>query len=1111
MSNFTFLKQNWTALSEDPTEAEKNIYRAPMYTAMLCRKSLEDWIRWVYEHDSDLELPYDTSLSSLLHDEKFKALVKDKFQYLNLIRKLGNTAVHTKARIQENEALYVVKLLYGFTSWVVRVYSQKKPEIPVFDESLIPRETGKDKTKEELKNLELKFHEQQTELKKVQEELEKFKAAKESYLPLSEPIPSDITESETRNIYIDVLLREAGWDPYGKNVREYPVKSCMPQTDGTLGDGIADYVLWGDNGKPLAVVEAKRTKKDKEAGREQARLYANGLERDFGQRPIVFYSNGYETGLWDDKNYPPRSVFGFYTKEELELLIQRRTSKKSLANETINLAITERPYQQEAIRRVAEALERKQRDTLLIMATGTGKTRVAASIVDFLSKANWVKRVLFLADRIPLVEQAKKSFNTCLPNLPGINLVEEKEDDSSRIVFSTYQTLINLIDGEMDGDNRFYGVGHFDLIIFDEIHRSVYNRYKAIFKYFDGIRIGLTATPKTETSKDTYELFGMEANNPTFAYELDEAVRDGFLVPPVGISVPTKFHREGIKYSELSEEEKEEYEEKFSDPITEELFVKEIESSALNDWLFNTNTVDQILSHIIRKGIKVEGGDKLAKTMIFARSHSHAKFIEERFNEQFKQYKGEFLRVIDYQEEQRKSLLELFKDNKRFPQIAVSVDMLDTGIDVPEVCNLVFYKPVKSLTKFWQMVGRGTRLSKNLFGHGLDKKEFLIFDFCENFEFFEVNPKGIKTNTIKSVGQRLFELRLRLMIVLSKEENSVLKDYSEQILNRLIGQTQALDLQSFIVRQHLQTVERYRDPSAWIDLSDLDIKEIFDHIAPIVLEADTDELAKRFDLLLLDIQLKTKTGEKAIDELTKRVRLTASKLGKKGSIPKVAEKMDIIRKAQEENFWKDAEIPIIEKIRIELRSLIQFLDSDSTNIVTTHFEDEIGEGTIKDLSFHLNDLDAYKRKVERYLKENNNHTTIYKIRNNLQITETDIKELERMLFDQGSLGTKEQFVEAYGEQPLGRFIRSIVGLEAKVAKELFGKILGNQTLNARQIKFMDTIINYLSVKGVIEPAMLFEPPFTDVSSNGISDVFDDSTTDKIISMLEEINQKADAA
>ena len=754
-------------------------------------------------------------------------------------------------------------------------------------------------------------------------------AAKENYLPLSEPIPSDITESETRNIYIDVLLREAGWDPYGKNVREYPIKSCMPQTDGTLGDGITDYVLWGDNGKPLAVVEAKRTKKDKEAGREQARLYANGLERDFGQRPIVFYSNGYETGLWDDKNYPPRSVFGFYTKDELELLIQRRTSKKSLANETINLAITERPYQQEAIRRVAEALERKQRDALLIMATGTGKTRVAASIVDFLSKANWVKRVLFLADRIPLVEQAKKSFNTCLPNLPGINLVE--------------------------------------------------------------------------------------------------------------------------------------------------------------------------------------GGDKLAKTIIFARSHSHAKFIEDRFNDQFKQYKGEFLRVIDYQEEQRKSLLELFKDNKRFPQIAVSVDMLDTGIDVPEVCNLVFYKPVKSLTKFWQMVGRGTRLSKNLFGHGLDKKEFLIFDFCENFEFFEVNPKGIKTNTIKSVSQRLFELRLRLMVVLSKEEDSVLKDYSEQILNRLIGQTQALDLQSFIVRQHLQTVEKYREPSAWIDLSDLDIKEIFDHIAPIVLEVDTDELAKRFDLILLDIQLKTKTGEKAIEELTKRVRLTASKLSKKGSIPKVAEKMDIIRKAQEENFWKGAEIPIIEKIRIELRSLIQFLDSDSTNIVTTHFEDEIGEGTIKDLSFNLNDLDAYKRKVERYLKENNNHTTIYKIRNNLQITETDIKELERMLFDQGSLGTKEQFVEAYGEQPLGRFIRSIVGLEAKVAKELFGKILGNQNLNARQIKFMDTIINYLNVKGVIDPALFFEPPFTDISSNGISDVFDDSTTDKIISLLDEINKKAEAA
>ena len=588
-------------------------------------------------------------------------------------------------------------------------------------------------------------------------------------------------------------------------------------------------------------------------------------------------------------------------------------------------------------------------------------------------------------------------------------------------------------------------------------------------------------------------------------------MRDGFLVPPVAISVPTKFHREGIKYSELSEEEKAEYEEKFSDPITEELVKQEIESDALNDWLFNANTVDQILSHIMQNGIKVEGGDKLAKTMIFARSHSHAKFIEERFNKQFKQYRGEFLRVIDYQEEQRKSLLESFKDNERFPQIAVSVDMLDTGIDVPEVSNLVFYKPVKSLTKFWQMVGRGTRLCKNLLGIGLHKKEFLIFDFCENFEFFAVNPKGIKTNTAKSLSQRLFELRLRLAVVLSKEENPELKGYSEQILTRLVEQTQALDLQSFIVRQNLQVVEKYRDMQAWNDLSDLDIKEIFDHIAPIVPEKDTDEKAKRFDTILFDLQLRTQIGGKSIDDLVKRVKSVAGQLSKKGNLPKVAEKMDIIREIQEDSFWKNAGIPSLEKIRIELRDLAKFLDTESTPIIYTNFEDEIGDGTIKDLSFNLNDLDTYKRKVERYLKENNNHTTIYKIRNNLQITQTDIKELERMLFDQGSLGSKKQFVEAYGEQPLGKFIRSIVGLDAKVAKELFGKILVNQTLNARQIKFMDTIINYLNVKGIIDPAMLFEPPFTDISSNGISDVFDDATADKIISLIEEINKKADAA
>lgn len=879
-SNFSFIPSHWANIAQTPTEAEQHVYGAPLYAAMLCRKSLEEWVRWMYEHDSDLTLPYDTSLSSLIHEQCFKNVVAPmQFNHINLIRKLGNTAVHTNAKIKPQEALYALQLLHGFIGWITMVYGEEKPLTKPFDESLIPKEAGKDKTKEELQKLEKSFHDQQSELKKLQAELASIKALKEQNIAFIPP-PIDPTEDLTRKIYIDTLLREAGWDPFGVNVPEYPVKNCMPQASGSNGDGKVDYVLWGDDGKPVAVVEAKRTSRDPRVGQHQAKCYADCLQKEFGQRPVIFYSNGFQTWMWDDLNYAPREVFGFYSKDELQTLIQRRIFKKELATQTINNTITDRYYQHEAIRKVSEALEKNHREGLLVMATGTGKTRVSAALIDFLSKANWVKRVLFLADRNALLHQAKTNLNDYLPHLPSVDLTREKEDESCRIVFSTYQTMINMIDGEADGDNRFYGVGHFDLIIFDEIHRSVYNRYKAIFKYFDGIRIGLTATPKSEADRDTYALFNMEPNNPTYAYELDQAVKDKYLVPPKAMSVPIKFQRSGIKYAELGEEEKLKYEEQFTDPITGN-FPDEIDAAALNTWLFNNDTVDKVLGHLMQHGIKVEGGDKLAKTMIFARSHKHAKFIEERFNKQYPQYKGEFLKVIDYHEEYKYDLLNKFKVKNKMPQIAVSVDMLDTGIDVPEVCNLVFFKPIRSSAKFWQMIGRGTRLCKDLFAYGEDKKEFIIFDFCENFEFFNNKPKGFEGSSGKSISQRLFEIRLRLSFVLQNSEESELKTYGLELMEGLILQTQSLNTESFIVRQHWKTVEKYKDPNAWNALSDLDVKELFDHIAPLMSETDQDEMAKRFDVLMLDIQLAILNGEKKQAGLIQKVVNTAGNFPKK--------------------------------------------------------------------------------------------------------------------------------------------------------------------------------------------------------------------------------------
>jgi type I restriction enzyme R subunit len=885
----------------------------------------------------------------------------------------------------------------------------------------------------------------------------------------------------------------------------------MPQDQDNNGIGKVDYVLWGDDGLPLAVVEAKRTTRDARVGSHQAKLYADCLHLAFGQRPVIFYTNGFETWIWDDTHYPPRAVFGFYTKDELQTLVNRRSARLPLSAAPINNDIADRYYQQEAIRAVGEVLEKNHREALLVMATGTGKTRVSAAIIDLLSKAGWIKRVLFLADRNALIHQAKVNLNDYLPNLPAVDLTKEKEDESSRIVFSTYQTIINMIDGEAEGDKRTYSVGHFDLIIFDEIHRSVYNKYKYIFRYFDGLRLGLTATPKAEADRDTYALFEMEPHVPTYAYELGQAVDDGFLVPPKATSVPVKFHRQGIRYADLSPEEKTAYEEQFADPVTGQ-FPEEIDAAALNKWLFNTDTVDKVIGYLMEHGIKVEGGDKLGKTILFARSHDHAKFIEDRFNKQYPQYRGEFLRVIDYQEEYKYDLLNRFKAKDKMPQIAVSVDMLDTGIDVPEVTNLVLYKPVRSSAKYWQMIGRGTRLCRDLFGPGDHKREFVIFDFCENFEFFGQYPQGFAGSSAKSLSQRLFEIRLRLAQVLRRESEPDLQDYAQKLIDILVSQTRALNVVSFIVRQHLRMVEKYQDVHSWNALNDLDLREIFEHIAPLVVETDEDELAKRFDAMMLDLQLFAHIGDKRQVGLVKQVVGIAGQLLKKGSIPAVAQRMDTLRMVHAGEWAGDAGVLGLERIREDLRELIKFLEREKQPLVYSTYEDTF-EATAREhtLLYNSNNLEAYRRKVQQYIREHEHHIVIHKLKTNVPVTPAELGELERMLFEQGELGTRQDFIQAYGEQPLGWFIRSIIGLDANAAKLAFSDLLQAGNLNSQQIRFVDTIINYFTVKGVVEPARLFESPFTDIHSNGVLGVFDEKTSGRIIEMMEGVNRNAGVA
>ena len=532
------------------------------------------------------------------------------------------------------------------------------------------------------------------------------------------------------------------------------------------GEGFVDYVLWGDDGKPLGLVEAKRTKRDPRVGQQQAKLYADCLEKEFGQRPIIFYSNGYDHWIWDETRYPPRQVSGFLSKDELELAIRRRSTLKPLGSVDVNPDIVERFYQTRAIRRVGEAFERDNlRRALLVMATGAGKTRTVIALSDLLMRANWARRVLFLADRIALVNQAVNAFKRFLPSASPVNLVTEK-DATGRVYVSTYPTMMGLIDEAVGGKRRF-GPGHFDLIVIDEAHRSIYRKYGAIFDYFDSLVVGLTATPKDEVDRDTYRLFNLQRGVPTDAYGLDEAVRDGFLVPPRAVSVPLKFPREGIRYDELSEDEKEawdavEWDEDGNVPV-------QVESAAVNKWLFNADTVDKALERLMTEGLKVADGDRLGKTIIFAKNHDHAAFIVERFDANYPHLKGSFARVIDFKTEYAQSLIDDFSRPEKAPHIAVSVDMLDTGIDVPEVVNLVFFKIVRSKTKFWQMLGRGTRLCPDLFGPGRHKEYYLVFDLCQNFEFFNQNPELADGAAGDSLTKRLFAERVRLIVEIDKQ------------------------------------------------------------------------------------------------------------------------------------------------------------------------------------------------------------------------------------------------------------------------------------------------------------------------------------------------------
>jgi len=867
------------------------------------------------------------------------------------------------------------------------------------------------------------------------------------------------------------------------------------------------------------VVEAKKTTVDPETGQQQAKLYADCLEAMHGQRPIIFYTNGYRTRLWDDLAYPPRTVAGFYKKDELASLIHRRIQLEPLDVARVKDDIVERYYQKRAIGSIAEQFEKAQRKALLVMATGSGKTRTAIALVDLLQRAGWIKRVLFLADRIALVNQTVGAFKSHLPESSPVNLVTDKEE-AGRVYVSTYPTMMGLID-ETKGNEARFSVGHFDLVFIDEAHRSVYQKYEAIFRYFDSLLVGLTATPSEQVDRNTYQLFNLEQGVPTDAYELETAVADGFLVPPRVQQVDLKFPREGIDYESLSDEEKEQWESiDWGDGVEPGELPDRVNASAINSWLFNKDTVDKVLQHVMEHGHKVEGGDRLAKTILFARNHEHAKFIEDRFNHHYPHYAGHFARVIDHYAKYPQSLLDDFSQKDKTPHIAISVDMLDTGIDIHEVANLVFFKPVYSKIKFWQMIGRGTRLCPDLFGPGDDKQDFRVFDFCFNFDFFRENPQGIETGGVIPLGVRLFRSRVQLLTQVQRTPDlDVDTALSESLTNELHGEVAAMNRENFIVRMHLEAVERYRERDAWERLSDADHERLQREVAGLPSEIDTDEIESRmFDLTALRMQLALAEDNTGVYE-NHRQRMVeiAMLLEEKTTIPAVNEQLEYLASMQESEFWEGMNLNGLEELRLRLRGLMPFLDKKKRKIVYTDFEDQV-VGVRDEEVVHVPNMTGaqYEKKVRSYLQSHLDHLVIHRLRTNQPLTAQDLNGLEITLVEIGEEDGEILLsgVLARSEAPsLAHFVRNLVGMDRTAAQAAFSGFLGDRSLNPAQIRFVEMVINQLTVRGVMEASALYEAPFTALHDRGPDALFagKENVIEGIFQKLEEVHSELNVA
>lgn len=1075
MTNFDYLLENEVLreLYDRCHEAEIRQKSDPVSSAIYARASLEYLVNAVY----DLYRFYDEQtsermqLKDKLEDYHFSNFINNDerlAQYMRFVRLTGNRGAHRPETVRQQDSYFAVFDLYMSVGMILKKLRFIE-SFPMFDKTLIPERpeihVAPDTTTTPSQTL-----------------IDNAPTPSDEPIVTPAPSPEELSEAETRRMFIDMMLMEAGWEVMEHNNQIVPGKACIEiEVDGMPnngGKGYADYVLFGEDCKPLAVIEAKRTSKDAEVGRQQAKLYAECLDRKYGVKPVIYYTNGLEIYVIDGLNYPPRKLYSFHSADDLQRMIQKR-GRADIIDMQVNPEIAGRDYQQTAIKAVCEHFNAKHRRSLLVMATGTGKTRTSIGLVDVLMRNNWAKRVLFLADRTSLVSQAFKNFEKLLPNETKEVLNETKNPElNKRITFSTYQTLIKFIDAE----EKKLSIGAFDLIIIDEAHRSIFGKYMSIVDYFDALVLGMTATPRDDVDHNTYELMQLD-DEPNFSYEYEQAVKEKYLVDYTPIVKESKILKRGIRYQDLTEEEKSqleavwEYEKVKKDLDPDSEFSRDITSSEIDKYIYNLDTIDKVIDTLMEEGQKVESGDKLGKSIIFAANHKHAELIVERFNHLYPRLGSEgFCQLIDYSINYSQSLIDKFSVTSEMPQIAVSVDMLDTGIDVPEVLNLVFFKVVRSKIKFWQMMGRGTRLCEGVFGEGepedVDKKTFYVFDWCSNLQFFTDREAGSITMTTPSLSQKLFETRLDIAVALQApeyQEDEYAKGFHDDLKTIMRRQVEGLNDFRIQVRKHMKYVVKYRNADNWTFVSPVEALDIKREISGLFVPEKEDEFAKKFDLIVLHRQLSlVDDAEDGGESWQKKIINIASILEKKCSIPQIMDNIDTIREVQSAQFWENVSLGSLERIRIKLRELIHYLQKTSDN---KSFIVNISDTVHDSVSGHNLGMPnmTYKQRVMDYLHEHTDNEVVCKIFNLEKLTNEDLHSLEELFWNE--LGTKSDFDEMTEGKPykgnIAAFIRTISKVDSERALQIYRNFVSDADLTSQQEMCLRELIEFVCVNGDI--------------------------------------------